>query len=153
MRKLFKSIALAALVAVMIVTNGMPAMAAELEQKEVSAKAVETVESVEAVEPRATLLASYYYEGSITAGKKLDPLSINDGRPSKIKFKVNGNGGVVIIRISNRDTGDSRSFTAVGDSSWGEQTYVGSMDPGIWYVNVITTSGSGHDRLWLEFYR
>lgn len=147
MKKLSKLIATTTLAMVMFVSNFAPAMATESPQNLMSG---ESVESVDVAQSRA-MIASYYYEGAITAGKTLNPVSIN-GRPKTINFCVNGSGGNVIIRLTNRTTGDSRSFTAVANGSWGSITYVSNMDSGIYDVKVQFVSGSGHNKVWMEFY-
>lgn len=131
----------------MLVTASVPTMAAELPQ---NATNTEMSESIEEVQARG-LLATYYYEGAITNGKTLNPVDVK-GNAKTIKFRVDGGGGIVALRLTNRITGDSRSFTAVGDGSWGSQSYVTKMDTGVWDVKVEFVSGSGHNRVWMEFY-
>lgn len=148
MKKLLKMIVAPVLVAIMLAFVSVGVMAAELPQ--VVANEGSTVIS-RTVQPTA-LVATYYYEGSITEGKTLDPVEIYNGYPDTIEYWVAGNDGNVTIRITNRDTGDSRSFTAVANGTWGSITYISNMDPGVWDVKVLFATGSGHNAMRMRFY-
>lgn len=147
--KHLKSILASFLVLAMFVGFSAPAMAAEIPLNE----AITNTESAETADvARANdLVATYYYEGTLKEGERLTPVSIS-GSPKTIRYCVNGNGGNVIIRLTNRVSGNVKSFTAVADGRWGSQSYVGRMDSGIWDVYVYFVTGSGHDRVWMEFY-
>lgn len=147
MRNFFKSIAIATIVGVLFLTNISIVMAAEPTQEVVS------TENDNSVESRSTLVATYYYEGSLTQGKRLFPVNIELGRPTKLDYNISGSSGNVTVKLVHRDTGESRSFTAVGKGEWGSITYVSPMPTGIWDVTVLLVSGSGHDSIALRFYR
>lgn len=144
MKKLFKLIATVTLSVAMLLTTSLPAMASELPDKEVKAENVE-------IQSRARI-TSFTYNGNITLNKKLGTVYVAS-RAKTVKYSVKGNGGNVMIRMKNKNTGDSRSFTSVGDGRWSSITYVSYMDPGTWEISAeFITSGTTHNGLTLEFY-
>lgn len=146
MKKISKLILASTLALALFAGNSATSMAAENVNTIVNNEI-----STPAVQPRA-IVATYYYEGTISKGKTLSPLSINTGRPKTIKYRVNGTGGNVILRLTNRSTGESRSFTTVANDTWGSMTYTAPMDTGVYDVTVEFVSGSGHNKVWLEFH-
>lgn len=149
MKKFFKSMAASALIAGLLVANSVPAMAAETVRDVAKTEAV-----VETVETRVSPVATYRYEGQITkAGQWIGSIDLSSFRPRTIKYCVTGTGGNVIINLTNRNTGDIRGFTAVGDGRVDSITYTANMQPGVWDIKAVFVSGSGHDVLEMEFYK
>lgn len=146
MKKISKLILASTLAVAIFAGNSATSMAAENPNNIVNNEI-----STAAVQPRA-VVATYYYEGTISKGKTLSPLSINNGRPKTIRYCVNGSGGNVILRITNRSTGESRSFTTIADGGWYSTSYISPLDTGVYDVTVEFVSGSGHDKIWLEFH-
>ena len=145
MKKLSKLILASTLAVALLAGNSATSMAAEQPKNIVGNEVVYNT-----IQPRA-VFATYYYEGTISKGKTLSPLSINSGNPKTIRYRVNGSGGNVIFRITHRSTGESRSFTTIADDTWRSTSYLNPLDTGIYDVTVYFVSGSGHNKVWLEF--
>lgn len=151
MKKFFKSLLATILVVVAVASFSVSAMAEEMPLV-AGATSRENAESASADVARANaLVGSYYYEGNLTQGKTLTPVSITSSAKT-IRYCVNGNGGNVILHLQNRVSGNSKRFTATGDGSWGSITYVGSLEAGIWDVTVAFVSGGGHNTVYMNFY-
>lgn len=144
MKRRFKLIGTMILSGILLMSSSFPTMAAEQNQ---------AVSEATTEDRASTLYATYYYEGSIKAGNKLSPVVITKGQPSLIKYKISGSGGNVIIRLKNRDNNDQRDFTAVANNQWDTARYLSPMTTGTWDVSVVFASGSGHDKIWMEFYK
>ncbi len=147
MRNFFKSIAIATIVGVLFLTNISTVMAAEPTQEVVS------TESDNAVESRSTLVGYFHYKNiNLTQGTYVGEVTL-EGKASTIHYNITGSSGNVTIRLDNRETGDHRSFTAVGKGEWAAITYVSPMDMGTWDIKVLLASGSGHNEITLRFYK
>ena len=146
MKKLFKLIAASTLAFAMLVGLPTTAMASE----PVNTVDIETVDSTD-VARASTLIKSYTCNKIITKGATLDSVTLNS-RAKTIEFCVNGTGGNVIIRLTNPSTGDSRSFTAIGDGRWSSITYTSYMTTGTYNVTVEYVSGIAHNQLKMNFY-
>ena len=148
MKKFLKLIVTSMLAFVMLTGTSLPIMAAELPEESMIDKTMDTSN----VSRSGSLIAQYDCKrGTITQGTKLDPVYLSS-QAKTIKFCADGLNGILVIRLKNQSTGDSRSFTAVGDGRWGEITYIAYMDAGTYDVSVEYADGLAHTRLRMEFY-
>lgn len=146
MGKLFKSIATFTLAISMLVGVPSSVMAAELPQN-----AASNYDTVNAIQPRGLVQSFSYTGGSITTGKNLGSVTLSSSAKT-IQYCADGVNGNVIIRLTKQGTGETRSFTAIGNGSWGSITYISAMSAGTWSVSVVYTSGIGHNSLQMRFY-
>lgn len=152
MSKRFKSIVTAFLMAVMLVNSSVSAMAAEnVRDVANTSNQIQNADSTDIVVTRASALASFEKSTSLTEGKNIGSVYI-PGRAKTVQWTVAGSGGNVIFRMVNRSTGDTRSFTTVGNGVKGSLTYISAMDSGTWDISVIYASGNGHNHVYLTFY-
>lgn len=147
MKKFSKLIFTSMLAFAMLVGVSIPAKAAELQTM-----AKDEINVVDVQQRSGTLIALYDCKrGVLTQGMTLDPVTLTS-RAKTIKFCADGLNGILVIRLTNQTTGDSRSFTAIGDGRWGQQTYVTYMDTGTYSVRVEYADGAAHTRLRMQFY-
>jgi len=144
MRKLFKSIAIYALIAAVLGYSNISVVAAEHIQK------VENVESSEEVQPRRTMVASFSSSQILTKGKILGTVYFGSSVQS-IDWVVPGTGGNVIFKMTNQNTGEVRTFTTTGNGILSGITYNTAMSAGTWEIKVHFVSGT-HSGVNMWFY-
>ncbi len=147
MKKFSKLIVTSMLAFAMLVGVSIPVKAAELQTM-----ANDEINVADVQQRSGNLIAQYdCRRGVITQGMTLDPVTLTS-RAKTIRFCVDGINGILNIRLTNQTTGDSRSFTAIGDGRWSELTYVTYMDTGTYSVRVEYADGMAHTRLRMQFY-
>lgn len=135
MKKLFKSIASTVMVAVMLVTFCIPAMAAEQTKQQV----VVSANSTDNVKTRVGGINGNY---TLSAGKIIDYLILE--APAKTVYWTVGKSGwdiLVNFRLTNYTTGETRSISTYANGQRDSMTWVGEgLTAGTWTVSVIYVS-------------
>ena len=148
MRRFLNVIVSTVLAAVLMVSSVVPAMAAE-QDTAVSESSVASEEFLQDVETRSDSDGANFNNKSIYPGAYIGEIRIEESHYRTVTMNVTGISGIVIFRFTNRETGDSRSFTAIGGQIH-SLTYVSPLDKGVWDLKVVTSDNRADD-CWVYF--
>lgn len=141
------------LVVTMLLINSTPAMAAEkvAETNYDSLVDRETDDTNEVA--RASLKGEFHYTGRLKKDKVLGTVVVQSASKT-IQWTVGrtNSDGNVVFKITNTETGGSRSFTTVANNTLSSITYVSNIVPGTYEVSVVYTSSSWLYDVDLYFY-
>lgn len=147
MRRFLNVIVSTVLAAVLIVSSVVPAMAAEQDAAVSESSVVST-----AIQNDATSRVSGNIETrsdknipdvAIYPGSYVGDIEITESHYRTVTINVTGISGIVIFRFTNRSTGDSRSFTAIGGQIH-SLTYVSPLDKGWWDIEVVNSDNTAY---------
>lgn len=154
MFKRFKSIAAAIMAVVMLMSICcVPAMAAEKETTQLNTYLTQDVEITPFASSNSFELNGAYMTD--TPKTLLGGINITSGRYT-IKHKLTGKilsgtiGKTVIFQLRNTSTGATRSFTAVSNQGWLQDTYNTAIAAGYYELWVIYTEKSGEYGIEIE---
>lgn len=149
MRNFFKTFVVFFMVAVLGMGISVSAMATE---HEVARNETEAVSITEMENRVGTQIGGISGQADIRPGASLGTCYV-PGRAQNIEVTINGVKGIIILRFNNEDTGDFRSFTAVGNYSF-TQHYITPMDAGNWNVSVLRCDNNANNcNFNIKFYK
>ena len=149
MKNFLKSFVALFMVAVLGIGVSVPAMAADYEMAGTELEAVSMTET----DSRAgTQVGGMAGQADIRPGASLGTCFVSS-RAKTIEVTLKDISGIVILRFTNQDTGDFRSFTAIGGQTHSLE-YVSSMDAGNWNVSVLLCDNNANNcRFDIKFFR
>lgn len=124
-------------------------MAAEYEATDAGVEAVSMTE----MEDRAgTQVGGMSGKANIRAGATLGTCYV-PARAKTIEVTITGVKGIIVLKFTNQDTGDFRSFDAIGGDTHSLE-YASSMDAGNWTVSVSMCDNNAWNCSYdIKFYR
>ena len=134
MNKFFKACVALMMVAVLGMGVAVPAMAAECEATGTEPEVV----SVTDMESRVGIQVGGMdgNDGTIKAGSVLGSCYVGTGAKT-IEVTITGVSGIIILQFDNLNTGDQRTFTAIGGQVNHRLEYVSRLDSGDWRCTVL----------------
>ena len=152
MNKLFKSIVTTVMVAVMLITFCIPAMAAEpLTDKETVTTHVSN--SIANTDSAMAQVGWFEYTGSFSAGKNLGNVLISS--PAKtVKWVVGSAGQDVLVnfKLTNVSTGEIRNLSTYANGVEDSLTWISSIPAGVWQLSVLYVSSGSTRYVRLSFF-
>lgn len=150
MNKLFKSFVALCMVAVLAIGGSVTAMAAECEAPDTELEVVSTTE----MESRVGIqVGGMDGKGTIKAGSVLGSCYVGTGAKT-IEVTITGVSGIIILQFDNLNTGDQRTFTAIGGQVEHRLEYVSVLDSGDWRCTVLTCDHNAWNCIFdINFYR
>lgn len=160
MRRFFNVIVSTVLATVLMVGSTVPAMAAEqdvaVSENTIASDDVQNElnsETANDAENRAgDLIGRMSVEADIYPGANIGTTHVG-GRAKTIEVTITGITGIVVLKFTNEETGDFRTFDAIGGQTRSLE-YVSSMDSGEWNVKVLSSNKKANDcGFTVSFYR
>ena len=150
MNKLFKAFVALMMVAVLGIGVSVPAMAAECEAPDTELEVISTTE----MESRLGIqVGGMDGPCTIKAGSVLGTCYVGTGAKT-IEVTITGVSGIIILQFDNMDTGDQRTFTAIGGQVEHRLEYVSVLDSGDWRCTVLMCDKNAWDCSFdINFYR
>ena len=160
MIKHFKAIAATMSMVVMLVTSGIPVMAAEqipdtgdIIVSDETIAGTQNVVDEGTVQATSSYFQSFSYSGTLSQGKYLGSVYLSQSAATvNWNIGTTGSSGLVRFALTNQSTGELRQVTAVADNKLGSLTWVGSLPAGTYDVSIAYVSKSGIKGLNLYFY-
>lgn len=132
MKKFFKSFVALFMVAVLGIGVSVPAMAADYEM---AGAELETVSTTEMESRAGTQVGGMSGTCTIKAGSIIGSCYVGTGAKT-IEVTITGVSGIIILQFDNLNTGDQRSFTAIGGDTHSLE-YVSALASGDWQCSVL----------------
>ena len=150
MKKFFKSFVALFMVVVFGIGVTVPAMAAESEVTDTKLEVVSTTEMESRI---GTQVGGMNGKCTIKAGSVISSCYVGTGAKT-IEVTITGVSGIIILQFDNLNTGDQRTFTAIGGQVQHRVEYASMLDSGDWRCTVLmcdnNASNCGYD---INFYR
>lgn len=149
MKRFFKLFVSLFMVAVLGIGISVSVMATDYE---VAGAEQEDISSIEVENKTGDQIGGMSGYVNIRPGANLGTCYV-PGRARTIEVSINGVRGNIILKFTNEDTGDFRTFGAIGNSTHSLE-YVSSMDAGNWNVSVMLCDNNANNCSFnIKFYK
>lgn len=150
MKNIFKSFVALFMVAVLGIGWSVPAMAAECEAIDTKLEVVSTTEMESRVGAQVGGMSG---KCTIKAGSVIGACYVGTGAKT-IEVTITGVKGIIILQFDNLDTGDQRSFTAIGGQLEHRLEYASILNSGDWRCTVLMCDNNASNCSFdINFYR
>lgn len=149
-KNIFKSFVALFMVAVLGIGWSVPAMAAECEAIDTKLEVVSTTEMESRVGAQVGGMSG---KCTIKAGSVIGACYVGTGAKT-IEVTITGVKGIIILQFDNLDTGDKRTFTAIGGQLEHRLEYASILNSGDWRCTVLMCDNNASNCSFdINFYR